>query len=87
MRNHIKRFHPEEEEKQLVVVASNQRTIEQVISNFSSNLGRAKRITNSIATLIAKDLRPYLVALCCALLAFQHVVHKVVARCVEMQAV
>ena len=28
MRNHIKRFHPEEEEKQLVVVASNQRTIE-----------------------------------------------------------
>ena len=29
MRNHIKRFHPEEEEKQLVVAASNQRTIEQ----------------------------------------------------------
>ena len=28
MRNHITRFHPEEEEKQLVVVASNQRTIE-----------------------------------------------------------
>ena len=27
-------FHSEEEEKQLVVVASNQRTIEQVISNF-----------------------------------------------------
>ena len=34
MRNHIKLLHPEEEEKQLVVVASNQRTIEQVISNF-----------------------------------------------------
>ena len=59
MRNHITRFQPEEQEKQLVVVASNQRTIEQAITNFPPNSRRVKQITNSITTFIAKDLRQY----------------------------
>ena len=87
MRNRIKRFHPEEEEKQLVEVASNQRIIEQAISNFPPNSKRVKRITNSIATLIAKDLRPYSVALWCAPLAFQYIVQQLFAQRVEMQVV
>ena len=86
MRNHIKHFHPEEEEKQLVVLASNQRTIEQTISNFPPNLERAKRFKDSIETLIAKDLCSYSAMLFFAQLVFQHVVQKVVAQCVEMQA-
>ena len=66
MRNYIERFHKEEEEKQLVVVASNQRTIEQAIQIFQPTQ-RVKQIKNSIATSIAKDFRPYSVALCCTL--------------------
>ncbi|XP_065096446.2 E3 SUMO-protein ligase ZBED1-like [Paramisgurnus dabryanus] len=61
MRNHITRFHPEEE-KQMAgpSVAANQRTIEQtILSKLPPGSERAKRITKSIATFIAKDLRPY----------------------------
>ena len=37
MRNHIKRFYPEEEENQSVVVASTQQILGQSISNFPPN--------------------------------------------------
>ena len=56
MRNHIKCSYAEEEEKQSVVVASDQRTIEQTTSNFPPNLERMRQITISIATSIAEDL-------------------------------
>ena len=52
MRNHMTRFHPEEERKQSVVVSSNQKTIEQAMSSFPPNSQRANRITNSVVTSI-----------------------------------
>ena len=63
----------------------NSRTIKQAISNFPPNSEGPKRITNSTANLIAKDLRLYSVVLCCAPLAFQHIEQQLFAR-VEMQA-
>jgi len=45
--------------KHLAVVATNHRTVEKAISNLPPDSERAKQITNSIATIIAKDLCPY----------------------------
>lgn len=62
MRQHLTRFHPGlAEEKNPPVVAANQRTIEEGLSKLPRSSERAKRISTSIATFIAKDLRPYAV--------------------------
>lgn len=62
MRQHLTRFHPGlERERNPPVVAANQRTIEEGLSKLPRSSERAKRISSSIATFIAKDLRPYAV--------------------------
>ena len=48
---------PELRDKQQPVANASQRTIEQVVARLQPNSERAKRITKSIASFIALDLR------------------------------
>ena len=59
LRNDLAWYHPELGEKQWPVADASQRTIEQAVAQLQLNPERAKRITKSIASFIALDLRPY----------------------------
>ena len=61
LRKHLARHHQELGESQRPVADASQRAIEQAVAQLRPNSKRAKRITKSIASFIALDLRPYLV--------------------------